>query len=305
MSKASRSLCAVCGLIVVAFMVQLFVVSSGAQTQQDVDEAREELGAAEAELGSAQERLDAARAHLSDLQSTISDIESDVRVLARRSLKQERAVIHLSEELYMGGSTGVIESVLSAGSVSDLDKDIKYLQSSEDAHSEELEELAVDKLLLDRRLNELDTAREEAAGVLDDVTSLAADLEAQVAASRGDVAEREDAVAARQAEEAAAEAAALAAAAQEIVSPPAPPVDVSDSSVNWDAIAQCESGGNWALDSTYDGGLQFHPSTWLGYGGGQYARYAWQATREQQIAIAEKVLASQGPSAWPSCFQYG
>ena len=205
----------------------------------------------------------------------------------------------------MGGSTGVIESVLSAGSVSDLDKDIKYLQSSEDAHSEELEELAVDKLLLDRRLNELDTAREEAAQVLDDVTALAADLEAEVAASRGDVAELEDAVAARRAEEAAAEAAALAAAAQEIVSPPAPPVDVSDSSVNWDAIAQCESGGNWALDSTYDGGLQFHPSTWLGYGGGQYARYAWQASREQQIAIAEKVLASQGPNAWPSCFQYG
>ena len=305
MTKVSRSLYAVCGLIVVAFMVQLFVVSSGAQTQQDVDEAREELGAAEAELGSARERLDAARAHLTDLQATIADIEGDVRVLARRSLKQERAVIQLSEELYMGGSTGVIESVLSAESVSDLDKDIKYLQSSEDAHSEELEELAVDTLLLDRRLNELDTAREEAAQVLDDVTALAAELEAEVAASRGDVAELEDAVAARRAEEAAAEAAALAAAAQEIVSPPAPPVDVSNSSVNWDAIAQCESGGNWALDSTYDGGLQFHPSTWLGYGGGQYARYAWQATREQQIAIAEKVLASQGPNAWPHCFQYG
>jgi peptidoglycan hydrolase CwlO-like protein len=304
-TKVGRSLCAVCGLVVVAFMVQLLVVSSGAQTQQDIDEAREELGAAEAELGSARERLDAARAHLADLQTTIADIEGDVRVLARRSLKQERAVIHLSEELYMGGSTGVIESVLSAESVSDLDKDIKYLQSSEDAHSEELEELAVDTLLLDRRLNELDTAREEAAQVLDDVTALAAELEAEVAASRGDVADLEDAVAARRAEEAAAEAAALAEAAREIVSPPPPPVDVSDSSVNWDAIAQCESGGNWALDSTYDGGLQFHPSTWLGYGGGQYARYAWQATREQQIAIAEKVLASQGPGAWPHCFQYG
>jgi hypothetical protein len=80
---------------------------------------------------------------------------------------------------------------------------------------------------------------------------------------------------------------------------------VADTSVNWDAIAQCESGGNWALDSTYDGGLQFHPSTWLGYGGGRYARYAWQASREQQIAIAERVLAAQGPSAWPHCFQYG
>ena len=65
----------------------------------------------------------------------------------------------------------------------------------------------------------------------------------------------------------------------------------------------CESGGNWHLDSTYDGGLQFHPSTWLGYGGGVYAEYAWQASREQQIAIGEKVLAGQGPGAWPHCFQ--
>ncbi len=66
----------------------------------------------------------------------------------------------------------------------------------------------------------------------------------------------------------------------------------------------CESGQRWHLDSTYDGGLQFHPDTWLAYGGGQYARYAWQATREQQIAIAERVLKGQGPGAWPNCFQW-
>jgi LysM repeat protein len=75
------------------------------------------------------------------------------------------------------------------------------------------------------------------------------------------------------------------------------------SSVNWDAIAQCESGGNWAINTGngFYGGLQFTESTWLGYGGGAYAHYANQASRTEQIAIAEKVLASQGIGAWPVC----
>ena len=51
----------------------------------------------------------------------------------------------------------------------------------------------------------------------------------------------------------------------------------------------------------YSGGLQFAPSTWTGHGGGQYAPSAHLATREQQIAIAEKVRASQGWGAWPAC----
>ena len=301
-AKAKRSFCAACGLVFVALLVQLFVVSSGAQTERDIEDAESELGAAEAELGSTRGRLDQARAHLEELTATIGAAEGDVRFLARRALKQERSVVGLAEELYMGGSTGAIESVLTAESVADLDKEIKYLESSENAHSEEIEELAVDTLLLERRLSELDEARAEAVQVMDDLNRLAASLETEVAESRSEVGRLEDAVAARRAEEAAAEAAALAAQARALVSPP---VDATHTGVNWDAIANCESGGNWALDSTYDGGLQFHPSTWLGYGGGKYARYAWQASREQQIAIAEKVLAAQGPSAWPHCFQYG
>ena len=71
----------------------------------------------------------------------------------------------------------------------------------------------------------------------------------------------------------------------------------------WDAIAQCESGGNWAINTGngYQGGLQFSPSTWAGHGGTAYAPTADQATREQQIAIAERVQASQGWGAWPAC----
>jgi nucleoid-associated protein YgaU len=74
-------------------------------------------------------------------------------------------------------------------------------------------------------------------------------------------------------------------------------------SVNWDAIAQCESGGNWSTNTGngYYGGLQFSQGTWLAYGGGQYAPTASQASRSEQLAVAERTLAGQGIGAWPVC----
>ncbi len=80
------------------------------------------------------------------------------------------------------------------------------------------------------------------------------------------------------------------------------PAVVSGGSI-WDRIAACESGGNWAINTGngYYGGLQFTSSTWLGYGGGAYASRADLASRDQQIAIAPKVQASQGWGAWPVC----
>ncbi|MFF2523639.1 transglycosylase family protein [Streptomyces liangshanensis] len=71
----------------------------------------------------------------------------------------------------------------------------------------------------------------------------------------------------------------------------------------WDQVAACESGGNWAINSGngFSGGLQFTPSTWAAYGGTAYAPNAYQASKAQQIAVAEKVLAGQGKGAWPTC----
>ncbi|MFE6868475.1 transglycosylase family protein [Kitasatospora sp. NPDC057692] len=71
----------------------------------------------------------------------------------------------------------------------------------------------------------------------------------------------------------------------------------------WDAVAQCESGGNWSINTGngFYGGLQFTSSTWKAYGGTAYAAQANQASKAQQISVAEKVLASQGPGAWPVC----
>ncbi|WP_327355557.1 transglycosylase family protein [Streptomyces sp. NBC_01304] len=74
-------------------------------------------------------------------------------------------------------------------------------------------------------------------------------------------------------------------------------------SSEWDAVAQCEAGGNWSINTGngYYGGLQFSASTWAAHGGTAYAATADQASKSQQIAVAEKVLASQGKGAWPSC----
>ncbi|WP_446215313.1 transglycosylase family protein [Micromonospora sp. IBHARD004] len=89
-----------------------------------------------------------------------------------------------------------------------------------------------------------------------------------------------------------------------ILGPAAP---ASAASVNWDAIAQCESGGNWHINTGngYYGGLQFSKSTWNGYGGQKYASRADLASRGEQIAIAEKVLDGQGIGAWPVCGKKG
>jgi hypothetical protein len=71
----------------------------------------------------------------------------------------------------------------------------------------------------------------------------------------------------------------------------------------WDQVAKCESGNNWAINTGngYQGGLQFSPSTWSSHGGGEYAPSAHMATKEEQIAVAERVLATQGKGAWPVC----
>jgi nucleoid-associated protein YgaU len=72
---------------------------------------------------------------------------------------------------------------------------------------------------------------------------------------------------------------------------------------NWDAVAQCESSGNWAINTGngYYGGLQFSQSTWAAYGGTEFAPRADLATKDQQIAVAERTLDKQGPGAWPTC----
>jgi hypothetical protein len=71
----------------------------------------------------------------------------------------------------------------------------------------------------------------------------------------------------------------------------------------WDRVAACESSGRWHVNTHnhYYGGLQFWQPTWVDHGGTKYAPRADLATRRQQIEVARRVLAAQGPKAWPVC----
>jgi uncharacterized protein YabE (DUF348 family) len=84
---------------------------------------------------------------------------------------------------------------------------------------------------------------------------------------------------------------------------PTPPPNTSG--LNWDAVAACESGGNWHINTGngFYGGLQFDYGTWLSNGGGAYAPRADLASREQQIAVATRLYNARGSSPWPVCGQ--
>jgi len=76
--------------------------------------------------------------------------------------------------------------------------------------------------------------------------------------------------------------------------------------LNWDAVANCESGGNWHINTGngFYGGLQFDYSTWLSYGGGNFASRADLASREEQITVATRLYNARGSSPWPVCGAY-
>ena len=95
----------------------------------------------------------------------------------------------------------------------------------------------------------------------------------------------------------------LVAAIAPVAAPPAPTVELAASQMTWDEVAECESGGDWHINTGngYYGGLQFAQGTWDEYGGQEFWPRADLATREQQIAVAERVLDGQGAGAWPTC----
>jgi hypothetical protein len=83
----------------------------------------------------------------------------------------------------------------------------------------------------------------------------------------------------------------------------APAAQAKSPNAVWDRVASCESGQHWHINTGngFYGGLQFSASTWRSYHGGKYAGRADRASRLEQIEVARRVLASQGPGAWPVC----
>jgi LysM repeat protein len=88
-----------------------------------------------------------------------------------------------------------------------------------------------------------------------------------------------------------------------VLSSPAQAATTTATTHDWTGVAQCESSGNWSINTGngYFGGLQFSQATWAGFGGANFAPRADLATSAQQVTIAEKVLAQQGIGAWPVC----
>jgi hypothetical protein len=306
-ATSSKPLRAVGAMLVL--LLPLIQLSNVAATQgqppsrSDVEGAEERLEAILDDFQAVQARLAEANAELAQVRARTRHLQADIARIANRVLDQEKAVIKVARRLYMSGSAGMLEGLLASQSIADLESGLTLLKSSGQAHSAELERLIADRKLLVARLDELDAERKHAAEIAARVGELAAALQDEVERRRAEAVGLRQERALYEKRAAAAEAAAqqIQDTARSVTEPP--PAPSGPYSADWDAIAQCESGGNWHLDGEYDGGLQFHPDTWLAYGGGKYARYAWQASREQQIAIAEKVLAAQGPGAWPHCFK--
>ena len=89
-----------------------------------------------------------------------------------------------------------------------------------------------------------------------------------------------------------------------VVPASAPPRVVTyDGNSVWDDLAGCESGGNWGINTGngYYGGLQFSLGTWEGSGGAEFAAYPHDATRDEQIIVAERLRAARGYAPWPAC----
>ena len=267
---------------------------SRAQEAQ-LQSAQDRLAQLKDELVPTIDRYNELNDQLHSVQAQMSVTEQYVEQVAKRMVGLEDRAVEMAQQLYKNGSSGALETLMSARSIAELENQLRYLEASGRHGMDVFGTLASDRRDLESHLDDLDAQRSALQSAVTEMEDLRAAIAGKIATQRDDIAALGDEITQE------AQAVVSSPSPSSVVTPSVPP---AGSEADWDAIAACESGGNWHLDSYYDGGLQFAPSTWLAYGGGNYARYAWQASREQQIAIAEKVLKAQGPGAWPNCFRW-
>lgn len=297
------SLAVAAGLVAVSVVAALAPPVVRAQTATDsLDDARADEEAAERDLEGLLTRYRTVRARVRDLRSELTATERHLRALAQRVIQQKMAARHVALELYKGGASVDLEALLSSESIADVNDSISYLGFAQKSRAETFERLAAISEQFRGRLKDLEREYAETNSALAELDAMKARVEAELLRRRARVERVEDEVARRRAERAIKDVEAVQARLERrapVEEPAAPHVHWH---ADWDAIAECESGGRWHLDADYDGGLQFDPETWLAYGGGKYAPYAWGASRLQQIAVAEKVLTAVGPEPWGKCF---
>jgi septal ring factor EnvC (AmiA/AmiB activator) len=306
--------------------------------QQGVDAAAAQVGALLTQLGTAQSAVNSAHAEaaaargryaasLADYQRARSAADAARAALqqAQQQLGAARAdVASFARSSYITGSTSPrMQALLTSGGPAQLLERAALLDAIGNGRSDAVDTFTAAQRQADAASAAAQTALTGAATAKDQAANaLAAAEQAETAAQQQ--------VAAIQVQQAAmqtqldrarttlvtlqAQQAAARTAVTSIPPPSAAPAagsggssssggSTSTSAHDWDAVALCESSGNWNINTGngYYGGLQFSQSTWAAYGGTAYAPRADLATKSQQIAVAERVLAAQGAGAWPVC----
>lgn len=299
-----------------AAQVGRFLEQMGA-AQAAMDDANARATRASEQVAVQQQALDSAQAGAQAADAAAEQAQADLAA-ARQT------VASFARTSYMSGSTSpLLEALLTSGGPAQAMERAALLDAARDHRSAVLSDVsAAQGRAAEARaaaqeavtaaegarqeaaaaLASAETARAGAAQLVTDLRTTQTAMQAQLDRVRADLVQLEEQR--RAAEQVAAPVAPPAPRPSTGAPVPAPvPVPVPVAGHDWDAVARCESGGNWSSNTGngYYGGLQFSPSTWSGFGGGDYAPRADLATKQQQIAVAEKVLAVQGPGAWPTC----
>jgi cell wall-associated NlpC family hydrolase len=241
--------------------------SVAAPSQAELEAAQAQLHEYEKEFELVVERYNLVHEELDSLRARIAEKELEVSEIEKRMRTKQDAAIDLATELYKGGGASGIEVVLSSESLADIDKDLAYLESSEEQQSKIFEDLDVARKDLNARISSLDKDRAAAAAEEERLEGLRVDIEAKVADQKDEIAElnalieaaeRRERLRAERAAEAAARAAAAAAEAEApdpgVVPNPAPAPNGSAQSAVDAALSQVGKPYQWgaAGPSSYD-----------------------------------------------------
>jgi phage-related minor tail protein len=287
-----------------------------------VGQLLEQVGAAEAGMRDAESRVTRALEQVEVQRRASEQARTDAR-RAEAAAREARAAVgearddaaDFARESYMSGSTSpILESLLTAGSPGDVIERLALLEAAGDHRSAVLTvasaaqgradaaQNAADEAVADadRSQQAAQQALASAEAVRDTAAQQVADLRTAQAAMQTRLEQARETLVVLQAEGEEATRAERPSTGGSPAPPPPPPPSTGH---NWDAVAMCESGGNWSINTGngYYGGLQFSQSTWDAFGGQEFAPRADLATKAEQIAVAERVLVGQGPGAWPTC----
>ncbi|TFV65551.1 UNVERIFIED_ORG: hypothetical protein E4P37_09625 [Bacillus sp. AZ43] len=279
-----------------------------------------QLGAAQTAVGRTAAEAALARAEVENRQRAAADA-ADAAQTARSVAEQAQADLAVARDdvaafartSYMTGSTSPgLRALITSGSPAEVVERAALLDAVGAGRTQVVAEVSA---VRERAVQaqdaahhaaaEADRARQDAEAALATAdaahtraTQRMAELRAEQTAMEAELERARTALVALQAQRAPAPP-----PAPDTAGPPPAAAPAPGSGRDWDAVAACESGGNWSANTGngYYGGLQFSPRTWLGFGGGDYAPRADLAAKAQQIAVAEKVLAVQGKGAWPTC----